>query len=57
MSEAQRSSGLAGYRDAVTARMRAREPFGDVEDSIEQAGDFGDPDEQLDARAHVGSLL
>jgi hypothetical protein len=72
MSGTQRRAPLASYRDAVAGRMRAGEPFGEVEDAIDEAADLGlhekaalwlfafslrDPaEQQLDARAHLASL-
>jgi hypothetical protein len=63
---------LANYRDAVAAQIEAGEPFGDVEESIDDiahltmdekaalwlfAFSLRDPaDQQLDARAHLASL-
>jgi hypothetical protein len=31
---------MASYRDAVTELVRAREPFGDVEDAIDEVTDL-----------------
>jgi hypothetical protein len=72
MSGTQRGSALAIYRDAVEERIRAGEPFGDVEDSIDAVAELTtdekaalwlfafslrDPDEQqLAARSHLASL-
>jgi hypothetical protein len=63
---------LSSYRDAVAGRIVRGEPFGDVEDAIDEAADLTmdeksalwlyafslrDPSEQqLDARAHLASL-
>jgi hypothetical protein len=71
MSGTQRSPALAGYRDAVSERIEASEPFGAVEDAINEAADLTrdeeaalwllafslrDPaEQQLDARAHPAS--
>jgi hypothetical protein len=60
---------LAGYRDQVTGLMNRGEPFGDVEDAIDDVADLTqtqkaalwlfafslrDPaEQQLDARAHL----
>jgi hypothetical protein len=65
-------SALARYRDAVTDLVRAGEPFGDVEDAIDEVADLTvdqkaalwlfafslrDPTEQqLDARAHLAAV-
>ena len=63
---------LIGYRDAVAELIKAGEPFGDVEDAIEEvshlttdqkaalwlvAFSLRDPTEQqLDARAHLSAV-
>jgi hypothetical protein len=63
---------LAGYRDTVAELIRGGEPFGDVEDAIDEVADLTqdqkaalwlfafslrDPGEQqLDARAHLASV-
>jgi hypothetical protein len=63
---------LAGYRDSVAEQLQAGEPFGAVEDAIDDAEDLTldekaalwllafslrDPaDQQLAARAHLASL-
>jgi hypothetical protein len=73
MSGIQRRSALASYRDAVAEQMRAGEPFGEVEDSIDKVAELSmgekaalwlfafslrDPaEQQLDARAHLAALL
>jgi hypothetical protein len=73
MSATRRRSPLASYRDAVLEQIEAGEPFGEVEDSIDQvagltkdekaalwlfAFSLRDPaEQQLDARAHLASLL
>jgi hypothetical protein len=65
-------SALAGYRDTVTELIKAGEPFGDVEDAIDEVADLTieqkaalwllafslrDPSEQqLDARAHLAAV-
>jgi hypothetical protein len=62
---------LAGYRDEVTELVKAGEPFGDVEDAIDEVADLSmdqkaalwlfafslrDRDEQQrDARAHLAA--
>ena len=67
-----RLSVLASYRDAVTERLRAGAPFGDIEDSIDAVEDLTmdekaalwlfafslrDPSEQqLEARTHLAAL-
>jgi hypothetical protein len=72
MSGTQGRAALASYRDAVAERIRAGEPFGEVEDSIDAAAELGmhekaalwlfafslrDPvEQQLDARAHLAAL-
>jgi hypothetical protein len=40
MSRTQLRPALAGYRDAVTASIRAGMPFSDVEDSIDRVEDL-----------------
>jgi hypothetical protein len=40
MSGTDSRSALAGYRDTVTELMRAGEPFGEVEDAIDQVADL-----------------
>lgn len=73
MSATQQQPTLVGYRDAVTDRMSVGEPFGDIEDAIDEAADLTmlekaalwllafslrDRDEQQrDARAHLAALL
>ena len=63
---------LARYRDAVTKRITAGEPFGAVEETIDEAEDLtidekaalwlvafslrDQSEQQLDARAHLASL-
>jgi hypothetical protein len=72
MSETNTHSPLAGYRDTVTELMEAGEPFGAVEDRIDEAANLSedakaalwllafslrDPGEQLkDARAHLAAV-
>ena len=57
MSGTQRKPALARYRDAVAEQMRAGEPFGQVEDSLDEDAELRDPaEQQLDARAHLASL-
>jgi hypothetical protein len=72
MSGTHRRSALAIYRDAVAARIKQGEPFGDVEDAIDGvrglnqeqraalwlfAFSLRDPIEQrLDARAHLAAV-
>ena len=67
-----RERGAAYERDAVAEQLRAGEPFGEVEDSIDQVAELTidekaalwlfafslrDPaEQQLDARAHLASL-
>jgi hypothetical protein len=64
--------GLSGYRDEVTELVKAGEPFGDIEDAIDGAGDITidqkaalwliafslrDRDEQQrEARAHLAAV-
>ena len=73
MSGTQRRAALASYRDAVAEQLRAGEPFGEVEDSIDQVAELTidekaalwlfafslrDPaEQQLAARAHLASLI
>jgi hypothetical protein len=63
---------LASYRDRVAELIRGGEPFGDVEDAIDEVADLTtdqkaalwlfafslrDPyEQQLDARAHLASV-
>jgi hypothetical protein len=63
---------LATYRDAVAERIRGGEPFGAVEDAIDEVADLTQdqkaalwlyafslrpqPEQQLDARAHLAAL-
>jgi hypothetical protein len=72
MSGTQRRTALSSYRDAVLEQIEAGEPFGEVEDSIDELADLTtdekaalwlfafslrDPaQQQLDARAHLASL-
>jgi hypothetical protein len=72
MSGTHRRSALASYRDAVTELITAGEPFGEVEDAIDEVADLNtdqkaalwllafslrDPTEQqLDARAHLAAV-
>jgi hypothetical protein len=73
MRGTQHSRDLAGYRDDVTERIEAGEPFGDVEGAIDGVTDLSmdekaalwlfafslrDRDEQQrDARAHLAALI
>jgi hypothetical protein len=72
MSGTQAGLALAGYRDQVAERIKAGEPFGQVEDSIDGVAELTeeenaalwlfafslrDPaDQQLDARSYLTSL-
>jgi hypothetical protein len=72
MSGTQRGTPLASYRDVVAEQIKAGEPFGEVEDSIDQVADLTtdekaalwlfafslrDPaEQQLAARAHLAAL-
>jgi hypothetical protein len=72
MGETDTRPSLASYRDEVTELMRAGEPFGDVEDAIDESADLTENakaalwllafsmrapgDQQRDARAHVAAL-
>jgi hypothetical protein len=72
MSGTQRSPAFACYRDAVTERIEAGEPFGAVEDAIDAVAELTmdqkaalwllafslrDPaEQQLDARAHLAAV-
>jgi hypothetical protein len=72
MSGTQLRPVLASYRDAVAERIKAGEPFGHVEDAIDEVDDLNqeekaalwlfafslrDPaEQQLDARAHLYAL-
>jgi hypothetical protein len=40
MSETYAGPALASYRDSVTERMEAGEPFGEVEDAIDRDADL-----------------
>jgi hypothetical protein len=66
------SPAVTSYRDAVAERVNAGEPFGDLEDAIDEVADLTedqkaalwlfafslrDPSEQqLDARAHLADV-
>jgi hypothetical protein len=72
MSGTQLRPVLASYRDAVAEWIEAGEPFGDVEDAIDQVDDLSQDEkaalwlfafslrepaeQQLDARAHLYAL-
>jgi hypothetical protein len=72
MSGTQPRRALARYRDAVAERIKSGEPFGEVENSIDEVPDLStdekaalwlfafslrDPvEQQLAARAHLASL-
>jgi hypothetical protein len=72
MSGTQLRTPLTGYRDEVAGLIEAGQPFGDVEDTIDEFADLTtderaalwlfafslrDPSEQQpDARAHLASL-
>jgi hypothetical protein len=72
MSGTHARQGLPSYRDAVTEMLEAGEPFGDVEDAIDEVAGLNmdekaalwlfafslrDRDEQQrDARAHLAAL-
>jgi hypothetical protein len=72
MSGTQPRTALATHRDAVAGQMNAGEPFGEVEQSIDQLAEvtmdekaalwlfafsLRDPaQQQLDARAHLAAL-
>ena len=72
MSGTQRRSALARYRDTVAEQIEAGEPFGEVEDSIDDVAELTmdekaalwlfafslrDPvEQQLAARSHLASL-
>ena len=72
MSGTQLRPLLAGYRDAVTERIRAGEPFGHVEDAIDEIADLSEDekaalwlvafslrapaDQQSAAQAHLYAL-
>ena len=72
MSATQRRPALASYRDTVAEQIKAGEPFGEVEDSIDELAELTtdekaalwlfafslqDPaQQQLDARAHLAAL-
>jgi hypothetical protein len=72
MRGTQRGTALASYRDAVAEQIKAGEPFGEVEDSIDRVAELTtdekaalwlfafslrDPaDKQLAARAHLAGL-
>ena len=73
MSGTQGRAALASYRDAVAERIRAGEPFGEVEDSVDRLAEvttdekaalwlyafsLRDPvEQQLAARAHLAALI
>jgi hypothetical protein len=73
MSETQRRSALAGYRETVAEQIKAGESFGEVEDSIDEVAELTgdekaalwlfafslrDPaEQQLEARAYLSALL
>jgi hypothetical protein len=73
MCGTQPRSALASYRDTVAGQIEAGEPFGEVEDSIDEVAELTmdekaalwlfafslrDPaEQQLEARAHLASLL
>ncbi|MFN2615931.1 MAG: hypothetical protein ABR581_02275 [Thermoleophilaceae bacterium] len=66
------SPSLAGYRDAVAGLIRSGEPFGDVENAIDDLGDLSmdqkaalwlfafsqrpASDQRADARAHLAAV-
>jgi hypothetical protein len=71
MSGAHPKPALASYRDAVTELLKAGEPFGEVEEAIDQVVDLTqdekaalwlvafslrDPSEQSDARARLAAV-
>jgi hypothetical protein len=72
MSGTHRERALATYRDAVAERMRGGEPFGALEDAIDEVADLTldekaalwlyafslrtPGEQQRDARAHLASL-
>ena len=72
MSGTQLRQVFAGYREAVTAQLKAGAAFGDIEDSIDAADDLTldekaavwlfafslrDPaEQQLEARTHMAGL-
>ena len=72
MSGTHPRQALAGYRDAVSERIKAGEPFGEVESAIDALADLDldqkaalwllafslrDPwEQQLDAQAHLAAL-
>lgn len=72
MSGTQLRPALASHRDAITQLMKAGEPFGDVEDSIDAVADLtidekaalwlfafslrAPSEQQRDARTHLYSL-
>lgn len=73
MSGTQGRPALASYRDTVAEQIKAGEPFGEVEDSIDEVAELNmdekaalwlfafslrDPaEQQLAARAHLAALL
>ena len=73
MSGTHRRQGLADHRDSVAERINAGEPFGEVEDSIDQLAELSmdekaalwllafslrdRAEQQLEARAHLAPLL
>jgi hypothetical protein len=72
MRGTQGGTALAGYRDSVAEQIKAGEPFGEVEDSIDQIAELTTDEkaalwlfafslrepveQQLAARAHLASL-
>ena len=72
MSGTRARASLASYRDAVAEQIKAGEPFGEVEDSIDEVAELTmdekaalwlfafslrDPvEQQLAARAHLAAL-
>lgn len=72
MGETQHATALASYRDAVTELVRAGEPFGDVEDAIDEVDDLSMDqkaalwlfafslrdrhEQQREARAHLAAV-
>jgi hypothetical protein len=67
-----RAGALASYRDTVAELIKCGEPFGDIEDAIDEVADLTpdqraalwlfafslrDPiEQQLDVRAHIGAV-
>jgi hypothetical protein len=56
MGETGAGQALVGYRDRVTELMEAGEPFGAVEDAIDESVDRTEEKQPQHARAHPAAL-